>query len=148
MEMQSLLADSIGLRILKGCIRTLAFVLGILLLCLPAFSQSSMGRILGDVRDQSDASIVGATVVITDVQRGVSRTLVTDNDGEYLAPDLDPGMYTITVTNAGFKRFERTNVQVEVATDVRIDIVMQTGDSAQTVVVDEEAPMLDTTSST
>ena len=114
----------------------------------PIFAQSSMGRILGDVRDQSDASVVGATVVITDVQRGISRTLTTDGDGEYLAPNLDPGMYTITVTNSGFKRFERTNVQVEVATDVRIDIVLQTGDAAQTIVVNEEVPLLNTTSST
>jgi hypothetical protein len=126
----------------------LALALGILVLGLPVFAQSSMGRILGDVRDQSDASVVGATVVITDVQRGISRTLTTDGDGEYLAPNLDPGMYTIMVTNAGFKRFERTNVQVEVATDVRIDIVLQTGDAAQTIVVNEEVPLLNTTSST
>jgi Carboxypeptidase regulatory-like domain/TonB dependent receptor len=132
----------------RGWVGCLALALGILVLGLPVFAQSSMGRILGDVRDQSDASVVGATVVITDVQRGISRTLTTDGDGEYLAPNLDPGMYTIMVTNAGFKRFERTNVQVEVATDVRIDIVLQTGDAAQTIVVNEEVPLLNTTSST
>jgi Carboxypeptidase regulatory-like domain/TonB dependent receptor len=148
MEMQSHLAHSGSHPILGGCSRAVAFALGVLLLCLPVFSQSSAGRILGDVRDQSDASIVGATVVITDVQRGVSRTLVTDSAGEYAAPNLDPGTYTITVTNAGFKRFERTNIQVEVASDVRIDVVLQTGDAAQTVVVNEEVPLLNTTSST
>src|SRR5271155_4586515 len=148
MEMQSLLADSHGRRIFEGCARALVLALGIFLLCLPAFSQSSMGRILGDVRDPSDASIVGATVIVTDVQRGVSRTLVTDGAGEYLAPNLDPGLYTIVVTSSGFKRFERTNVQVEVATDVRIDVVLQTGDASQTVVVNEEVPLLNTTSST
>jgi Carboxypeptidase regulatory-like domain/TonB dependent receptor len=148
MEMQPLLMSSRGHGFFRGWVGCLALALGILMLGLPVFAQSSMGRILGDVRDQSDASIVGATVVITDVQRGISRTLTTDGDGEYLAPNLDPGMYTITVTNAGFKRFERTNVQVEVATDVRIDIVLQTGDASQTVVVNEEVPLLNTTSST
>src|SRR5579862_384873 len=87
MEMRSLLAGSCMHGISERCARVLALTLGILLLSLPVFSQSSMGRILGGVRDQSDASIVGATVVITDVQRGVSRTLVTDGDGEYLAPN-------------------------------------------------------------
>ena len=146
--MQPLLMSSREHNFFRGWVGCLALALGILVLGLPVFAQSSMGRILGDVRDQSDASVVGATVVITDVQRGISRTLTTDGDGEYLAPNLDPGMYTIMVTNAGFKRFERTNVQVEVATDVRIDIVLQTGDAAQTIVVNEEVPLLNTTSST
>jgi carboxypeptidase family protein len=148
MQMQSLPMGSRGRRILKHWTRALALVVAALVLASPAFSQSSMGRILGGVRDQSDASIVGAAVVITDVERGISRNLVTDGDGEYIAPDIEPGKYTITVTSSGFKRFERTNVQVEVATDVRIDVVLQTGDAAQTIVVNEEVPLLNTTSST
>src|SRR6202041_152861 len=67
---------------------------------------------------------------------------------EYVAPDLEPGIYKVTVTKGGFKRFERTNVQLEVATDVRIDVVLQPGDATQTVVVNEEVPLLNTTSST
>jgi hypothetical protein len=148
METQTLRTGLRGLRRFGTCTPTLALAQGILLLGLPVFSQSSTGRILGDVRDPSNALIVGAAIEITDVQRGVSRTLVTDSAGEYVAPNLDPGTYTITVTNSGFKRFERTNVQVEVATDVRIDIVLQPGDATQTVVVNEEIPLLNTTSST
>src|SRR5277367_3424905 len=148
METQTLRTGLRGLRRFGTYARTLALALGILLLGLPVFSQSSTGRILGDVRDQSDALIVGASVEITDVQRGVTRTLVTDSAGEYAAPNLDPGTYTITVTNSGFKRFERTNVQVEVATDVRIDVVLQPGDATQTIVVNEEVPLLNTTSAT
>ena len=122
--------------------------MGVLLAALTAFSQSSTGRILGDVRDASDAAIVGASVEITDVERGVTRTTVTDGAGEYLAPNLDPGVYKLTVTSPGFKRFERTNVQVEVAADVRIDVVLQTGDATQTITVNEEVPLLNTTTST
>src|ERR1700733_9168150 len=85
-------------------IRFLAIALCVLAVSFPVSSQSSTGRILGDVRDQSDAAIVGATVVITDVQRAVTRTLVTDGAGAFLASNLDPGTYTITVTNPGFKR--------------------------------------------
>src|ERR1700722_12757910 len=127
---------------------SMLIVVGILLLTMTTSSQSVSGRILGEVHDPSDASIVGATIEITDVQRGVSRTTVTDGAGEYVAPNLDPGVYTITVTNAGFKRFERTKVQVEVASDVRIDIVLQPGDAAQTIVVNEEVPLINTTTST
>src|SRR5277367_3811339 len=90
METQTLRTGLRGLRRFGTYARTLALALGILLLGLPVFSQSSTGRILGDVRDQSDALIVGATVEITDVQRGVSRTLETDGAGEYVAPNLEP----------------------------------------------------------
>src|ERR1700723_4049317 len=127
--------------------RSVIFGLGVLLLSFPTFSQSSTGRILGDVRDPSDALIVGAAVEISDVQRGVTRSLETDRAGEYVAPNLEPGFYKITVSKTGFKRFERTNVQLEVATDIRIDVVLQPGDATQTVVVNEEVPLLNTTSS-
>src|ERR1700691_6276096 len=148
MEILSLMSGSRVPPFCERVARLLIFGLGVLLLSRPLFSQSSTGRILGDVRDASDAVVVGASVEITDVQRGVTRSLETDSAGEYVAPDLEPGIYKITVSKGGFKRFERTNVQLEVATDVRIDVVLQPGDATQTVVVNEEVPLLNTTSST
>jgi hypothetical protein len=148
MELLPLRALSSRRHFVERWIGAFALALGMLLLAVPSFGQSSMGRILGDVHDQSDAAIVGATVQITDVQRGTSRTIVTDGAGEYFAPNLEPGTYTITVTNKGFKRFERPNIQVEVASDVRIDVVMQTGDATQVVVVNEEVPLINETTST
>src|SRR5271156_3836867 len=148
MEMQSLLRASHGHSVWNRFTRAWLLGLGTLLVCSPLFSQSSTGRILGDVRDPSAAVIVGASVEITDVQRGVSRTLETDSAGEYVAPNLEPGIYRITVTRAGFKRFERTNIQLEVAMDVRMDVVLQPGDATQTVIVTEAVPLLNTTSST
>src|SRR5579863_1703257 len=148
MEMQTLRRDSRVRPFWEKAARFLVIGLGVLVLSCPLFSQSSTGRILGDVRDPSGALIVGAGVEITDVQRGVSRTLETDGAGEYVAPNLEPGLYRITVTKAGFKRFERTNVQLEVATDVRIDAVLQPGDATQTVIVNEDVPLVNTTSST
>jgi hypothetical protein len=146
--MQSLLRGSLVRSFWERVALSLIFWLGALLLSGPAVSQSSTGRILGDVSDPSDARIIGAAVEITDVQRGVSRTLETDGAGEYVAPNLEPGIYKVTVTKPGFKRFERTNIQLEVANDARIDVVLQPGDATQTVVVTEEVPLLNTTSST
>src|SRR5579863_10444855 len=148
MGIESLLTGSYAQRIFRKFGRALAFVLGMLVLSLPVQAQSSSGRILGDVRDQSAAAIVGADVVITDVQRGVTRSLVTDDAGEYLAPNLDPGIYKVTVTKSGFKTFQRTNLQLEVATDLRVDVILQPGDTTQTIVVNEEVPLLNTTSAT
>jgi carboxypeptidase family protein/TonB-dependent receptor-like protein len=128
--------------------RILAAGIGALLLSLPLYSQSYTGRILGSVHDKSDAVIVGANVGITDVERNLTRSLLTDQAGEFVAPDLLPGMYKVRAEAKGFKTYERQNIQIEVASDVRVDILLQPGDAAETVVVTEQVPLLNTTSAT
>jgi hypothetical protein len=122
--------------------------IGVLLVCLPLFAQTYNGRILGVVTDQTGAALAGAQVVVTDMQRGVSRTLTTDQAGEYVAPDLSPGTYKVHAEAKGFKAVEQPNIPVEVAKDVRIDLTLQPGQVNETVVVSGEVPLLDTTSST
>ena len=63
----------------------------ITLICFPLFAQGNLGRISGTITDASGGSVAGATVTILDVQRGASRTLITDQSGQYVAPDLVPG---------------------------------------------------------
>ncbi|HZZ16327.1 MAG TPA: carboxypeptidase regulatory-like domain-containing protein, partial [Candidatus Sulfotelmatobacter sp.] len=113
-----------------------------------AQAQSTAGRVLGSVTDQSGASVAGATVVVTDTQRGTSRTLTTDASGDYVAPDLSPGTYKIHVEAKGFKSSERPSVTIEVASDVRADFSLQPGNVSETVTVSSEIPLLNTTSST
>jgi hypothetical protein len=113
-----------------------------------AYPQGSTGRILGSVTDQSGGNVAGATVIITDVARGVSQTLTTDSDGEYVASNLVPGTYTVRAEYKGFKTFERKNILIEVGKDVRIDTVLQTGSTTDTITITEEVPMVDTTSTT
>ncbi len=126
----------------------LSFTIVAFFLCVPAFSQINAGRILGSVTDQTSAVVAGATVIITDVQRGTSRTLTTDTSGDYVAPDLQPGEYKIRAEAKGFKSVERVNVGVEVAQDVRIDLVLPPGQATDVVVVSEEVPLINSTSST
>ena len=128
--------------------RLFGFILGIFLFCLPLFSQTTTGRILGTVTDQSGAALPSATVTILDVQRGTTRTQSTDEAGVYLAPDLIPGTYKIRAEAKGFKSVERLNLELEVAKDLRIDFVLPPGQVSETIVVNEEVPLLDTTSST
>src|SRR5260370_37431053 len=90
--------------------RIMGVGLALLLACPALFSQGSTGRILGGVTDQSGGNVAGATVTITDVQRGIPRNLVTDKDGEYVPTDLLPGTYTVRVEFKGFNAFERKNI--------------------------------------
>ena len=113
-----------------------------------ACPQGSTGRILGTVTDESGGNVAGAIVTITDVARGVSQTLTTDSDGEYVASSVVPGTYIVRAEYKGFKTFERKNILIEVGKDVRIDAVLQTGATTDTITITEEVPMVDTTSTT
>jgi hypothetical protein len=128
--------------------RIFLFVLALTLMSIPALAQSTAGRVLGTVTDASGASVAGATVVVTDTQRGTSRTLTTDSAGQYVAADLIPGTYKIRVEAIGFKTVERPSVAVEVATDVRADATLQPGNVSEVITVMAEVPLLNTTSAT
>lgn len=127
----------------------LPFVVSIFLaLSFSAFAQSTAGRILGTLTDQTGATVAGATVTATDSQRGTTRAVTTDDSGSYAIPDLQPGTYKIHVEAKGFKGIDRPNVQIEVATDVRSDFALQPGNVTETMTVTEEVPLLNTTSAT
>jgi Carboxypeptidase regulatory-like domain len=112
------------------------------------FAQANFGRILGTVTDQTGAVLPGATVSVIDTQRGLARTLTTDQAGEYNAPTLTPGTYNIRVEVKGFKMLEEHNIVLEVGKEVRVDLTPQPGDQAQTVTVTEAIQLVDTTSAT
>jgi hypothetical protein len=133
---------------LPEVVRVLATICVGLLFCAPAYPQGNTGRILGVVTDQSGGNVGRATVTVTDVARGVAQNLATDSDGVYVAINLLPGTYTVKVEYKGFKTFERKNILIEVGKDVRIDAVLQTGSTTETITITEEVPMVDTTSTT
>src|SRR6202790_984561 len=82
-----------------------------LLLALPAHSQTQ-GRISGIVTDTSGGAVSGATITVTDVGRGTSRTVTTDSTGSYSAPNLTQGTYSVRATFAGFEALDRRDVSV------------------------------------
>ena len=126
----------------------LAATVMVILFSISAQGQSTAGRILGTLTDQSGAAVAAGTVIVTDVQRGTSRTITTDESGTYAAPDLQPGTYKIHVEAPGFKSVERLNIPIEVATDVRADFTLQTGQITEVVTITEEVPLVNTTSAT
>src|SRR5438105_2789494 len=119
-------------------------IVGLFLICLPLFSQGNLGRILGTVTDQTGAVMGGTIVTVLDVARGLSRTLTTDEVGEYNAPNLTPGTYTVRVEFPGFRTVESANILVEVGKEVRVDLSMQPGDQAEKITVSEAVPLVET----
>jgi hypothetical protein len=136
------------MRSLSNGMRAVGAVCLVLALATPVISQTTTGRIMGSVSDQSGAALAGAAVVVTDVQRGSTHAVTTDDSGEYLVPELQPGAYRVRAEAKGFKTVERINIVVEVARDLRVDISLPTGAVSETVVVTDEVPLVDSTSST
>src|SRR5579864_1635491 len=126
----------------------LSTVLGVLLFSISLFSQGTFGRLLGAVTDQTGGVISGATVTIIDKDRGVARTLTTDDAGEYNASNLIRGTYIVRVEANGFKRLERQNVVLEVGKEIRVDLTVQPGEQTQSVTVTEAIPLVETTNAT
>src|SRR5882672_10738697 len=114
----------------------------------PVLSQTTTGRILGRVDDQTGAAVPSATVTVTDVQRGPTRTVASDTSGDYVVQNLQPGVYKVRVEAKGFKSVERVNIGLEVAQDARVDLSLSPGQVSETVTVTEEVPLVNTTSAT
>ena len=133
---------------LRRMARVLAAISILFLLFPGAPAQTTAGRILGSISDQTGAAVVGAQVTITDVQHGTSRSLVTTQTGDYVAPDLPAGSYKVRAEAKGFKTIERVNIELEVGKDARIDLVLSPGLVSETLVIEEDAPLVDATSAT
>ncbi len=129
---------------MRRCFQLAAFA-AFLLVCAPLFGQGSAGSISGTITDQTGGSLGGAMVTISDVDRGVNRTITTDASGAFSAPNLTPGNYKIRAEFKGFKTVERQNVQLEVNRDLRVDLSLAPGEQTQVVNVTEAIPLIETT---
>lgn len=109
------------------------------------FAQTYQGRILGTVTDSSGAVVGGAQVTITNTATGISRKISTTTAGEFIAPNLEPGPYTVTVQASGFESLKHTGIQLEVAKDARVDVQLKPGATTETLNISGEAPMVETT---
>ena len=109
--------------------------------------QTFRGTILGSVSDPSGAYVAGASVKVRNMATGQERTTVTSADGSYSVPELPIGSYSVTVTLTGFQTSITSNVEVNVATERRVDIALKTGKvSEQVEVSGEELSNIETTS--
>jgi outer membrane receptor protein involved in Fe transport len=139
--------------VMMGCVRiyksalVVALAATVLLFGSAVNAQTFRGAILGTVTDSSGAAIAGAAVAVKNVNTGLSRTVSTSEDGTYSVPELPIGTYTVTVEKAGFKQGVVTGLQVEVSSQLRADVALQTGEVSQRIeVTGDELPQVESTS--
>ncbi|MET0213173.1 MAG: carboxypeptidase regulatory-like domain-containing protein, partial [Vicinamibacterales bacterium] len=112
-----------------------------------AAAQAVSGTILGTVTDSTGAVVAGAKVTIVNEGTGLTRVVVADTNGEYTAPSLPTGHYTITSEMTGFKTIALSNIDVGVDQRVRINIKHEVGAMTESVSVTAESPLIQTSSS-
>src|SRR5713101_942727 len=110
------------------------------LACAPLLAQVTSGTIFGTVKDPTGALVKNASVTIANPENGITRTVVTGGDGAFVAPDLQPGTYTITVAVKGFKKAETTGVVLSAADKLNAgEIVLAMGATTESVAVTADA---------
>ncbi|PYX38548.1 MAG: hypothetical protein DMG75_03630, partial [Acidobacteria bacterium] len=90
----------------RCCLRTV-YTFGLLFLLVLACGlrlagQVESGKVVGTVRDSTGAVLAGAKVTVTNVETNVARSLISNNSGDYVVTELQPGTYTVTAELEGF----------------------------------------------
>src|SRR6266853_786014 len=127
--------------------RKLILCLG-LCLSIGIWSAQTFGEITGEVRDASGAVVPRAAVAATNTATNASRTTVTNAEGIYSFPALNPGTYQVKVEAPGFQTAVRSNIELQVQQTARVDFTLVVGQAAQTVEVSSTALLLATESAT
>ena len=107
-------------------------------------AQTMTSSIVGTASDPSGAVIPGVAVTVTNVDTGIKSTTTTDSVGNYTVGQLPPGKYQIEAEIAGFKKFVRQNVALELTRQLRIDMQLETGTTTETINVEATTPLVET----
>ena len=113
-----------------------------------ALAQTGTSNISGRVVDSKEASIPGASVTVTNEATGLSQTQTTNDSGVYAFASLPVGNYTVTVEQAGFKKFQKTGNALEVGSPLSVDAALEVGQVSEVVTVQGGAEQLQTTNAT
>jgi hypothetical protein len=108
----------------------------------PLLAQEVTASISGTVTDPSGEVIPGASVEVVNPDTGAKSTAVTGSRGEYMLPLLRPGRYQLTISSAGFRTYQRTNITLEVNERANIDVRLEIGQTSERIeVIDQAAPI-------
>jgi len=121
-----------------------AFCAFCVLLSPSAFGQGAAGSVLGAVRDTSGAVILGASVTITNTATGVTTATTTNNEGLYVFPYVQPGVYDVSASAPGMQTVKKPGVTVNVTERVQVSFDLSVSTTKQTVEVTGAAPLLNT----
>ncbi len=128
-------------------VRLIVALVSSCLLLTSAAAQEVTGTITGTVVDESGGTVPGVAVTVRNLGTNAVQEMVTDASGVYVFPLLQIGRYEVTAELQGFRRFARSNIDVNVNDRLRIDITLQTGAVEETITVVADTPLIRTETS-
>src|SRR5262249_9802891 len=105
------------------------------------------GTINGRVVDQAEAVLPGVTVTVTNVNTGIVREAVSNAEGLYSVPGLEPGTYKVSAAMAGFATTTRDGVALSVTATITVDLNLGLAAIAENVTVAGASPVIEVTQS-
>lgn len=121
----------------RVCIATLLMAVA------SGYAQEYRATLLGLVTDPTGAAVVGAKVLVVNVETEVRSATESNSDGNYLVPYLPPGTYRLRVEHTGFKAFERSPIELRVNDRTRLDVALEVGEISERITVTAESPLLE-----
>jgi len=112
-----------------------------------AVGQSTTATIIGTITDPEGGQVPNAQITAKNVETGLTRTVMTSEDGNYRIEFLPVGNYSLEVSVAtGFKKAFKTGILLQVNDTVRTDFALEIGDVNATVTITDETPQINTSS--
>ncbi|PYS93703.1 MAG: hypothetical protein DMF64_03780 [Acidobacteria bacterium] len=121
------------------------------LICLfnaPTHAQTFRGTILGTVTDPNGAVVPAATIIAKNVNTGIERSTVTDDQGNYTITELPIGTYEVMVESSGLETKKAIDVLVEVAQERRVDFSIGARVLEEVIEVRSDTNQVETTNNT
>src|SRR6266567_6849753 len=113
--------------------RSLFATLCLLLFASALFAQGDRGTITGTVSDTSGATVANAQIQAKQTETGAVFTTASTETGNYTLTQLPVGPYEVTATVAGFKKYVRSGIRVEVAQTLRADVALELGAATESI---------------
>src|SRR5229473_2634201 len=112
-----------------------------------SLAQVAGGTLTGTITDKTGSEIPNAQIVIKDLATGIERTVSTNKDGFYIAANLLPAEYQVTISASGFNTEVKTGIKINVGAQQEFNLTLQVGTVTHRVEVTAEAPALQLASS-
>src|SRR6187399_1881284 len=107
------------------------------------FGQGFQGGLRGSVRDAGGV-VPGVEVTLTNAQTNIKRSTVTNESGEYVFANVDPGSYVVKATLQGYKTIDRGDIRIGTQQFLTMDLVMEVGAISESVTVTGQSPLIET----
>jgi Carboxypeptidase regulatory-like domain/TonB dependent receptor len=124
--------------------RILRLALVMSVLCPAVLAQTVGSQISGTVRDSSGAVLPGVEVSVTNTDTAAARTIVTNETGSYVVPNLPVGPYRLEASLPGFSMYVQSGIVLQVNTNPTINVVLQVGQLSESIEVQADANMVET----